>query len=164
MLCCSKKMFINEDTSAECSECGRFIYNAVQCATTNQYYENGGRKVTPYYEIKYLRKCMTSILGESVFLSTEIVNQIKDNLSDGTIYDVRRALKKLKLKKYYRNTSYIRSILLDLPLPIVSPNDMVKVEALFLRKDSVSYYPNFIYEAFHSIDPNHSILDWIIKR
>jgi pyruvate kinase len=92
------------------------------------------------------------------------MNQIKANLSDGTIYDVRRVLKEMRLRKYYRNTSYIRSILLDLPLPIVAPADMVKVEALFLREDSVSHYPSFIYEAFHFIDSNHPILDWIIRR
>ena len=104
--------------------------------------------------------------GKPYFLSTEIVNQIKDNLSDGTIYDVRRALKKLKLKKYYRNTSYIQSILLDLPLPIVSPNDMVKVGRHFFYGKTVYRTTQILFMnavplyATH----NHPILDWIIKR
>ena len=101
--CCGKKMQIEDDTSAQCYECGKNIRNAVPCATREQYYSNGGRKKTPYKKIKYFRDWMSHIQGHRpVYLDDEVMERTIDHLEEPTTQSLRKTLKKLKLGKYYK--------------------------------------------------------------
>ena len=161
-LYCCETMTINEDTSATC-KCGLIIFNAVQCATSDQYFANGGRKRTPYKRINYFRKWMRYILGYRDYVDKETLQKIKDNLKEPTPQSLKKTLKKLKI--HNKSTSYILSEITGEKIPDVSVELMRRVEWMFIQLDGkIPYYPDVIYKLFYKIDPNHPLLGWIPRR
>ena len=165
LVCCDIRMTIEEDTSAQCYECGRNIWPAVPCATREQYYANGGRRRTPYHRIKYFREWMIHILGHPTFVSEDEMKMIKENLPTPTPQDLKKTLKKLKLQKHIKSLSYILSLITHRAIPQVSDDNMRRAEWMFNQiTGKIPYYPDVIYNIFHKINPQHPILSWIPSR
>ena len=104
LVCCDKPMTIEEDTSAQCYECGKNIWPAVPCATRDQYYANGGRRRTPYHRIKYFREWMLHILGYPTYVDEDTMQKIKEELArrkaDST--GLKKDLEKIKATETYQ--------------------------------------------------------------
>ena len=114
-------MIIEEDTSAQCYECGKNIYPAVPCATREHYYANGGRRRTPYNRLKYFREWMMTILGYPTYVDEDTKRKIKVDLlarrSKITPQAVKKTLKRLHLKKHIKGISYLLSELPGILFP-----------------------------------------------
>ena len=162
-LYCCEKMTINEDTSATC-KCGMIIFNAVPCATSDQYFANGGRKKTPYRRINYFRKWMQYIMGFREFLDKKEIDLIKEHLQEPTVVCLKKTLKKLKI--YNKGTSFILSEITGEKIPDVSIEVIRRIEWMFSQIDGkIYYYPDVIYSLIEKVQPNHPILKWIpIKK
>ena len=107
LICCNIRMTIEEDTSAQCYECGRNIWPAVPCATREQFYANGGRRRTPYHRIKYFREWMIHILGHPTFVSKDEMKMNKRKPYQHPPHrTLKKTLKKLKLQKHIKSLSY----------------------------------------------------------
>ena len=174
LVCCDKPMVIEEDTSAQCYECGKIIWPAVPCATREQYYANGGRRRTPYHRIKYFREWMMHILGHPTYVSEDEMQRIKADLFSRaelakrerpTPQALKKTLKRLHLQKHIKGISYLLSSITGDPIPEVSEDTMRRAEWMFNQLDGkIPYYPDVIYEIFYKIDPNHPMLGWIPRK
>ena len=156
LVCCDKPMVIEEDTSAQCYECGKNIYPAVPCATREHYYANGGRRRTPYNRIKYFREWMMYILGYPTYVDEDTMQKIRQALRGErpTPQTLKKTLKRLHLQKHIKGISYLLSEITGDPIPEVSEDTMRRAEWMFNRIDGkIPYYPDVIYEIFHEIDP-----------
>ena len=160
LVCCDIRMTIEEDTSAQCYECGKNIWPAVPCATREHYYANGGRRRTPYNRIKYFREWMTHILGRPTYVSEVDMQKIRDNLQGNiTPQTLKKTLKRLHLQKHIKGISYLLSEITGKPIPKVSEDTMRRAEWMFRGK--IPYYPVVIYKIFYEINPAHPLLWWI---
>ena len=163
--CCGRRMTVEKDTSAVCETCGRIIFNAVPCATREQCYAGGGRKIMPYKRIIYFRKWMQTILGEPVYVDKETLQRIKVNLREPTPQDLKKTLRKLKLQKYNKGISCLLSEITGEKIPDVSMETMRRAEWMFIQlRGKIPYYPDVIYKIFYDIDHNHPLLRWIPGR
>ena len=163
LVCCDIRMTIEEDTSAQCYECGRNIWPAVPCATREQFFANGGRRRTPYHRIKYFREWMTYILGHPTYVSKDDMKRIRADLKEPTPQALKKTLKKLKLQN--KGISFILSSITGNTIPEVSDDTMRRAEWMFNQiTGKIPYYPDVIYDIFHKINPEHPILDWIPRR
>ena len=169
--CCGRRMTIERDTSAICETCGKIIFNAVPCATREQCYASGGRKITPYNRIIYFRKWMRIILGlEPVYVDKKTLRRIKARLcyqrkKEPTPQDLKKTLRKLKLQKYNKGISCLLSEITGEKIPEVSIETMRRAEGMFTQlQGKIPYYPDVIYKIFYDIDHNHPLLRWIPER
>ena len=152
LVCCDKAMVIEEDTSAQCYECGRNIWPAVPCATREHYYANGGKRRPPYNRIKYFREWMLHILGRPTYVSEADMQKIRNNLrNEGpTPQTLKKTLNRLHLQKHIKGISYLLSEITRKPIAKVSEDTMRRAEWMFNRiKGKISYYPVVIFEIFY---------------